>query len=428
MKNYIIILLCSIAGTLSCLGDTDYIGNPQNDADIKIDSVSVWFHQSHINIDPRFHNNGDQLDSIFKKVVSDSINTASRTVKVIKVIGAASPEGSVKFNRYLSEKRAEAIFKEFRDRGLLPDSAVSYTFLGRDWNGLHKMVEGDCNVPYRDEVLSLLDNVASTEHPLQKLKSIRGGVPYTYMYNQLFPELRTSKLVVEYSDVIKPITVEIPEETLQEEVHVTEIISTLEEVPVPDSYKPCRPFYMDVKTNLVSDLLLIPHICAEFYVGKGWSVNADWMYGWWDKDSRHYYWRAYGGTVGVRRWLGSKAKEKPLTGHHLGLFAGAVTYDFENGGKGYMGGLPHGTLWDRCNFVGGLEYGYSLPIARRLNIDFSLGIGVLTGKYYEYVPKNGIYIWQSTHKMRYFGPVKAEVSLVWLIGCDNYNRKKGGEK
>ncbi|MDE6270392.1 MAG: DUF3575 domain-containing protein, partial [Muribaculaceae bacterium] len=190
----------------------------------------------------------------------------------------------------------------------------------------------------------------------------------------------------------------------------------------------CKPFYMALKTNMLYDALLLPNVGAEFYVGRGWSVTADWMYGWWDVDRTHYYWRAYGGWAGVRRWFGRRAAEKPLTGHHVGVFAGAVTYDFELGGQGIMGGLPHGTLWDRCNFTAGVEYGYSLPVARRLNIDFSIAFGYIGGKYLKYVPRDNFYVWQSTHRLNWFGPVKAEVSLVWLIGCGNYNAAKGGKR
>ncbi len=93
-----------------------------------------------------------------------------------------------------------------------------------------------------------------------------------------------------------------------------------------------------------------------------------------------------------------------------------------------MGGRPHGSLWDKCNYFAGVEYGYSLPIARRLNLDFTLGIGYMGGEYLKYVPQDGKYLWQSTHKLHWFGPTKAEISLVWLIGCGNYNSRKGGIK
>ena len=148
------------------------------------------------------------------------------------------------------------------------------------------------------------------------------------------------------------------------------------------------------------------------------SINANWSYAWWSKNRRHNYWRYYGGDIAVRRWFGRKAAEKPLTGHHIGLYAQIMTYDFELGGKGYMG--------NKYNYGGGVEYGFSLPMARRFNIDFTVGVGYLGGKYYEYTPIDGHYVWQATKQRRWFGPTKAEVSLVWLIGHGNQNKPKGG--
>lgn len=152
------------------------------------------------------------------------------------------------------------------------------------------------------------------------------------------------------------------------------------------------------------------------------------MYGWWEKNSSHRYWRIYGGDLAVRYWLGKKACEKPLTGHHVGIYGQVFTYDFEWGGKGYMGGEPGGMLWDKTNYAAGVEYGYSLPVANRLNIDFTLGVGYWGGKYYKYIPLDGHYVWQATKNRRWFGPTKAEISLVWLLGRGNSNKKKGGVK
>jgi hypothetical protein len=69
-----------------------------------------------------------------------------------------------------------------------------------------------------------------------------------------------------------------------------------------------------------------------------------------------------------------------------------------------------------------------LPIARRLNIDFTIGVGYVGGKYYDYKPIDGHYVWQATKKRRWFGPTKAEISLVWLIGRGNSNKQKGGAR
>ena len=82
-------------------------------------------------------------------------------------------------------------------------------------------------------------------------------------------------------------------------------------------------------------------------------------------------------------------------------------------------------MWDKLNYAIGVEYGYSLPISRRLNLDFTLGVGYWGGEYHEYIPSDGHYVWQSTKQRHWFGPTKAEVSLIWLIGRGNYNEKKG---
>lgn len=191
-----------------------------------------------------------------------------------------------------------------------------------------------------------------------------------------------------------------------------------------------KPFYFAVKTNMLFDALLVPNIGAEFYLGKNLSLYGEWMHAWWSYNNRHRYYRIYGGDLGLRWWFGKKANHKPLTGHHIGAYAGAFTFDMEFGNRGYMGGLPGGNLFDRCFINAGLEYGYSLPVSRHLNIDFSIGFGYISGKYMEYIPdgfEHG-YLWQQTKRFGWFGPTKAEVSLVWLLGRGNVNARKGGDR
>ena len=189
-----------------------------------------------------------------------------------------------------------------------------------------------------------------------------------------------------------------------------------------------QPFYMAIKSNMLYDAALTPNIGVEFYLGSNFSLYGEWMYSWWDSDHNHIYWRNYGGDLGVRWWFGRKAKEKPLTGHHIGLYGGVVTFDYEMGDTGYMGGMPGGTLLDRCLVNAGFEYGYSLPVAKRINIDFSIGLGCLAGRYIKYFPFDNDYFKEKEYKMRFFGPTKAEISLVWLIGRGNFNKKKGGDR
>lgn len=189
-----------------------------------------------------------------------------------------------------------------------------------------------------------------------------------------------------------------------------------------------KPVYVALKSNMLYDVLALPNVGAELHLGAGWSISGCWLYGWWNSDRRHRYWRAYGGELSLRRWFGAEAAHKPLTGHHLGLYGQILTYDFEFGGEGQMAGKPGAPLWSKPSYAAGVEYGYSLPISRRLNIDFAVGIGYLGGTYYKYRPVDGHYVWQGTSRRHWFGPTKAEISLVWLLGRGNFNPKKGGAK
>lgn len=102
------------------------------------------------------------------------------------------------------------------------------------------------------------------------------------------------------------------------------------------------------------------------------------------------------------------------SGHHLGLYGQILSYDIEFGGRGWQSdGLGWGV---------GLSYGYSLPVCRYFNLDFTIGLGYFGGKYKRYDPVDECYVWQKTDNLNWIGPTKAEISLVWIIG----GRRKGG--
>ncbi len=395
----------------------------------KEDTLRVLFHQGRSQMDRAIPGNQAtllQLDSI--------LNDSNRTLRSINIIGAASPEGGVELNRILSDNRALRILKIIEKKHLAHTYPIDINFLGRDWNGLYNIVKIDSSVPNKYDVEHLLGEIVEkknrgeseteTDHYLELVKNLDGGEPYRYMYYRLFPKLRASDIILNYYDDIEfnelPSSPDIFAGPIYKEIDFDYLL-------LDRSEKERKNFYMALKSNLLYDALALPSLSAEFYLGKNISIVGNWTYGWWDNDHRHRYWRAYGGDLAVRWWFGKKAHNKPLTGHHLGIYGGILTYDFEFGGKGYMGGLPGHTLWNRSLRMAGIEYGYSLPVAKRFNIDFTIGIGYLGGKYIKYIPSDGRYLWQSTHRINWFGPTKAEISLVWLIGRGNVNTsRKGG--
>lgn len=396
------------------------------------DSVAVHFRQSKTTLDTTYMNNGKAFEHIKDMVKRYNRPDSDLLLKEIKITGGASPEGSVKFNNYLSKKRGTNIFDYIHSKIEVPDSLTEQIILGRDWRGLRQQVMADTNVPYREEVIKLLDEIITlydngekeTSNNLQRLKRLRGGRPYLYMYRKIFPGLRQANVVLVFGQPklpLQPKQMPLSEDSLFLPLITPEIPAFINNIHFTTESK--KPIYIALKSNMLADILALPEIGAEFYVGKNLSVVGNWMYGWWDKDKTHRYWRAYGGDLALRWWFGKAAHKKPLTGHHVGLYGGLLTYDFEFGGKGHMGGRPGHNLWDRCMHYVGMEYGYSLPVARRLNIDFTFGMGYMGGKYVEYEPKGRCYVWEATKQKHWIGPTKIEISLVWLIGRGNYNTK-----
>ena len=432
MKLYIPIILLTIA--LLTVSAASSAATTDGQVESITDSVTIHFRQSKWNLDPAYRGNAATLDSIEHKL-SSVFNDSVYRLKHVSVYGGASPEGSVSFNKFLSEHRAATLFGWFDQYSQLNDLDKNFTYFGRDWDGVLRLAEKDLRLPYRDETLALLRTIAEEKRraggqeparSLERMKKLRQGVPYIYLYRYIFPEVRASKVVIDYDRVLRPEIEEIATDTVAvvpDTVYIERTVIVHDTIYINTCHR--GPFYMDIRTNMLYDALALPNIGVEFYLGKNISLGANWMYGWWKTDRRHRYWRAYGGEIFGRWWFGSKAADKPLTGHHVGIYGQLYTYDFEWGGTGEMGGKPGGSLWDRNLWAAGLEYGYSLPVAKRINIDFSIGIGYTTGLYHKYKPVDDHYVWQSTHRRRYFGPTKLEIAFVWLIGHGNENKKGG---
>lgn len=168
---------------------------------------------------------------------------------------------------------------------------------------------------------------------------------------------------------------------------------------------------VSLRTNLLYDAALLPNLALEIGLGKGWTITAEGFFAWWSKTEKNLFWRIYGGEMSLRHYFGTR-----YTGHHVGIYGQALSYDIELRHTGNLSDFSCGA---------GVDYGYSLPVGHRLSIDFSLGIGYFTGEYKSYEPENGKFVWKKTSRRQWIGPTKAEVSLVWHLHGGN---KKGGRR
>lgn len=369
--------------------------------------VCIGFPVGNSTLDTAYGDNAMRLSEVVSFLESVKKDSTLELVEV-SFCGSASPEGGFAINRELAEKRRNSLERYVRERVSLPDGIISRPEGFIAWERLAELVEVS-DMPHKEEAVDVLRNVPEftydnkgvlVDSRKKHLMELQYGRTWHYMHKHFFDQIRNASVIlvtVRQKPVIEEKTVVKEEPVVPVPTDTTSVVEKTDTV-VAVSPETSKPFYMALKTNMLYDVLAVPNIGVEFYLGKNWSISGNWMYGWWKKNSSHRYWRIYGGDIAVRYWFGKKASEKPLTGHHVGVYGQAFTYDFEWGGKGYMGGEPGGTLWDKTNYAAGVEYGYSLPVANRLNIDFTLGVGYWGGKYYTYTPLDGHYVWQATKK------------------------------
>lgn len=382
---------------------------------------SLFFRVSRSDIDSTYMDNGHTIRTMIDDIKT-TLEVQGAVPDSLLIYASSSPEGPSALNQRLAIRRAENarvllidLFPQFDPKNIRVESRPN------DWSGVILAIRRDSSIINRNALLKVLTDPGVKD----KTAALR-AIPEAYdeIRHGLLNYMRTATVTIhvigkkdEFSDIgPRPL---IP---ALSSVKAPAIEPPMDEpLSMPQAVQDIRkPFYMAVKTNMLYDLALVPNIGLEFYLGKNISVAGNWMYSWWKNDRIAWYWRTYGGDLAVRYWFGPDAEKKPLSGHHVGVYGQIITYDFETGGRGYLG--------DRWSYAGGIEYGYSLPVARRLNIDFNLGVGYLGGEFKEYLPIDGHYVWQATKKRNYIGPTKLEVSLVWLLGYGNHNEGKGGRR
>ena len=378
--------------------------------------LKIYFRQGSATLEKDFRDNGASL-SMLTSGLNQMLESGERTIGKIKVESGVSPEGSTTFNDKLSADRGKAVRDYIVANTSLKSSQIEVVSLGIDWDLMITLVQKS-NLNTRAQVVDIVRNVPIwiskngkvVDGRIKRLKDFDGGQSWNWMLKNIYPEMRfgTSVSYTVTRNVIREVEEEQPKK--EEPRTVDEPVQVVVEAAKK------KDFTMAFKTNALADVAMIPNIGIEFYLGSDLSVGADWNYAWWT-NNRKFWWKTYGGDIHLRKWFGEQSQTRPLTGHHAGVYAQMASYDFNIG--------DHGVISYPFSYGGGLEYGYSTPIGKNLNLDFSIGIGCLAGKYEKYTPMEDSrsgdlhYVWQSNCGP-WVGPTKAEISLVWILG----NNKK----
>ncbi len=373
-------------------------------------SAKVFFVQGSSVLNPKYHDNANTLE-LLCNAYYELVNTPGVELNEFVVIpsSSASPEGNFALNQDLCMKRALNTARYLTERLQVQVDATSGDY-EIDWKLLEEALEKS-DVYYRDKALKIIRNTPVwvikhgqiTDSRKRQLMNLYGGKAWEDMLRNVFYDMRYATIRITYKR--RPVLPEPAGITCSDPKAVSPNLPDTLVVPTYLSIK--RQPKVALHNNMLLDVLAVPNVGLEFALGKHISVGADWMYAWWNPNST-FYWRIYGGDAYLRCYPWAAKKHRPFTGQHFGVYGGIVTYDFEMGIRGNMG--------ERWSWFAGLEYGVSIPITKRLNLDLNIGAGYLGGEYKVYDYEEGYYVWKYTARRNWMGPCKAEASLVWLLG------------
>ena len=303
-------------------------GNAQ--AEIVSDSLrtTIYYRTASARLELPYMDNDRHLAALGDSIRSLGGDPAV-VLRRILIQASASPDGNTKYNKELARKRGEDLRDYLKDNLSLPDSIFALQPQGEGWSELAEKL-GRTDAPWRDKAIAIIRDTPEwvvregkvVDGRKRQLMNLAGGRAWQYMKENLFDSLRSGALVVcemERIERVKPKpesaqaelkpapeqavdNVMNPDDTVDtagKELETTATLYNKEDETIPqdntNEEMEKRPFYMAVKTNLLYDAALVPNVGLEVYLGGGWSVGGDWMYAWWSKDSKHRYWRIYGG-------------------------------------------------------------------------------------------------------------------------------------
>lgn len=399
---------------------------------------TVYFRCDKYFLDKMYMDNAQTLSQL-EHLLNNTI-LQSKMDSII-VIATASPEGNPDYNQRLSERRLKTMLDYLTTKfPSIHASKYRPYALGEDWEGLYRMVKEDLNVPNREEVMKLCQLPVSKAEREKRLRRLGGGTSYQYIAKNILKYLRTGATCVlfypkkfEEMHRLDPIDIQ-PKFTLP---------SARKDTVLPQMYIPVllisesdfryiRP--IAIKTNLVFDAATLFNIEAELPIGQKFSVLAEWTFPFWGglgnaggvapipTYSEKYTLQMLSGGLEGRYWFPrSKALDKhaqrwgdynALNGWFIGLYGGAGVYDFQWRGNGMQG---------EFYIASGISAGYVHPIGKHLHMEYSVGVGYVATRYYNYTAMDGHKVVDirpdgnyDRRQQSFFGPTKLKVALMWI--------------
>jgi len=414
MKDILTILLTflSFMTAYSAYGAEDRydIQSPPHNDSTKTEQFHLHYICDSADIDTNYLDNRKQIAKIRYYLQN------SPRIDSITIFSWASPEGSYRRNRWLAQERGQSarhfLLANSPDSTRLCNDKIKISPLAENWTGLTAIVTERYNRPDRDKVLKILHAEGiSDETRKWRLKQLDKGRTWRYLIDEYMAELRAATWVCVWAEAIDPLP-----DIADIQSHAVTSQKGIATRPAfrPDDTR--RHTILGLKTNLLYDAVSALNFAIEVPLNEHFSFQYEHHYPWWLSRNNKYclQFLSFGGEV--RWWFAPKTlpgsadmkQRDALVGHFLGVYGWTGKSDIQAGRK--FGCYQ----FEFCS--AGLTYGYSMPIGKYLNMEFSISAGYACIPYRHYIPTPDwsllIRDKDNAGTLHYWGPTKAEISLV----------------
>ena len=384
---------------------------------VNSDRYALYYYHDRIDLQEDYLDNAMQMARIKDMLLH------SPHIDSIAIYAYSSPEGSPKWNNWLAVKRAEAakafILSHLSNDSILQPENIILHPMGENWEGLYEELYANYHLLNRDAVLRIMRAKVGTETKKWRLQNLDGGYTYTWIIRNHMPRLRVATWICVY--VQKPDFVAPVIEDYKPDLGTIRIdtLPLPELLPMPVVEKRKSTMFA-LKTNLLYDAVTALNAEVEVPIGKRFSVMVEDVFPWWKAgpNGNKYCLQMWTMSVEPRWWFYRKGMNDRLQGHFVAPYVMSGKYDLQ---------------WDTSicyrgyGWSAGLTYGYSMPLCKWLNMEFSMSIGYLNASFQHYQPSPDYeHLYKdpdNAGRMTYVGPTKVKVSLVVPIRFNWRTRK-----
>ncbi len=417
-------LLCSWTAIFAQISSVASLSHTPDSVSEK--KISVDFRINRWDIDPAYSDNARNLHELHRlldEVRSDTL----LSLLSLNMAGFASPDGSLPKNKELSLRRAVSLRNYLNENCGVPDSLMLFGENAVQWSMFRDLIAASGYV-WRDEALRIMNigsdsSAADNTRRMNRLKNLARGEAWSVIRRDILPRLRCAYVVTAIL-VVRPPEPElippVPTDTtaVPDSLVVAEPADAVTEIPAPQVRKKQRGYdRFAIKSNAAYLAAGVANIGGEMALDEHWSIDLPIVYSPYTL-AQNYRMRFLYMQPEARYWL-----DRSLKGHFFGIHAhiGLANISLDHYDR-YQ--TPDGF------YGGGISYGYSLPVAKRWSIEFTIGAGYLFTKYDTYynigIPQGMRY--ETGHPLNYWGIDKVGINIVYRFGDKSSNRKEAGKQ